>query len=63
MDSTPTIKKLGQLKKKAQAPIGQAGRVHTNTKVNIKRPGGTFKLSQPNLMQSLHHQEQSHLWE
>ena len=30
-DSIPTIKKLGQLRQKAQAPIGQAGRVHTNT--------------------------------
>ena len=33
MDSTPTIKKAGELKHKAQAPIGQAGRVYTNTKV------------------------------
>ena len=44
MDSTPTIKKPGQLKQKAQAPIGQAGRVHTNTKVIGERPWGTFKL-------------------
>ena len=43
MDSTPTIKKPGQLKQKAQAPIGQAGRVHMNTKVISERPGGTFK--------------------
>ena len=28
----------------AQAPIGQAGRVHTNTKVISERPEGTFKL-------------------
>ena len=44
MDSIPTIKKLGQLKKKAQVPIGQAGRVRMNTKVNSERPGSTFKL-------------------
>ena len=44
MDSTLTIKKLGQLKQKAQAPIGQAGRLHLNTKMNSERPGGTFKL-------------------
>ena len=44
MDSMPTIKKLVQLKQKAQAPIGQAGRVHTNTEVISERPGGTFKL-------------------
>ena len=43
-DSTPTIKKPGQLKQKAQAPIGQAGWVHMNTKVNSERLGGTFKL-------------------
>ena len=28
IDLTLTIKKQGQLKQKAQAPIGQAGRVH-----------------------------------
>ena len=44
IDSTPTIKKPEQLKQKAQAPIGQAGRVHMNTKVNIERWGGTFKV-------------------
>ena len=33
-----------QLKQKAQAPVGQAGRVHTNTEVISERPGGTFKL-------------------
>ena len=33
MDSTPTFKKLGELKQKARAPIGQAGRVYTNTSV------------------------------
>ena len=44
MDSTPTIQKPGQLKQKAQAPIGQAGRVHMNTEVISKRLGGTFKL-------------------
>ena len=44
MDSTPTVKKLGQLKQKAQAPIGQTGRVHNNTKVHSERPVGTFKL-------------------
>ena len=44
MDSTPTIKKPRQLKPKAQAPIGQAGRVHMNTKVSSERPGGAFKL-------------------
>ena len=37
-------KSQSSLKQKAQAPIGQAGRVYTNTKVNSKRPGGTFKL-------------------
>ena len=44
MNSMPTIKKPGQLKQKAQAPIGQAGRVHMNTEVISERPGGTFKL-------------------
>ena len=44
IDSTLTIKKPGQLKQKAQAPIGQAGRVHTNTEVISERPRGTFKL-------------------
>ena len=44
MDSIPTIKKLGQIKQKAQAPIDQAGRVHISIKVNNERPGGTFKL-------------------
>ena len=39
------IRKLGQLKQKAQAPIGQAERVHMNTEVISERPGGTFKLS------------------
>ena len=43
-DSTPTIKKPEQLKQKALAPFGQAGRVHTNTKVIKERPEGTFKL-------------------
>ena len=33
MDSMATIKKLEPFKQKAQAPIGQAGRVHMNTKV------------------------------
>ena len=37
MDSTPTIKKPRQLKQKAQALIGLAGRVHTNTEV-IRKP-------------------------
>ena len=45
MDSTPTIKKPGELKQKAQAPIGQAGRVNTITEVFSERPGSTFKLS------------------
>ena len=40
----PQSKSRGQLKQKAQAPIGQAGRVHTNTEVISERPGGTFKL-------------------
>ena len=44
MDSMPTIKKPGELKQKAQAPIGQAGRVNMNTEVISERPGGTFKL-------------------
>ena len=44
MDSTPTFKKPGELKQKAQAPIGLAGRVNTNTEVFSKRPGGTIKL-------------------
>ena len=44
MDSISTIQKQGQLKQKAQASIGQAGRVHTNTEVMSGRPGGTFKL-------------------
>ena len=59
MDSMSTIQKPGQLKKKTQAPIDQAGRVHTNTKVNSERPGGTFKLPQPNFMQSPQHKKQS----
>ena len=44
MNSMPTIKKSGQLKQKAQAPIGQARRVHTNTEMISERPEGTFKL-------------------
>ena len=44
MDSTPTFKKPRELKQKAQAPIGQAGRVNTNTEVFNERPRGTFKL-------------------
>ena len=44
MDSTPTIKKPGELKQKAHAPIGQAGRVNMNTEVFSERPGSTFKL-------------------
>ena len=44
MDSTPPIKKLGQLKQKARAPIGLAGRVYMNTEVISESPGGTFKL-------------------
>ena len=44
MDSTPTIKKQMQLEQKAQAPVGQAGRIHANTQVNSERPRGTFKL-------------------
>ena len=35
----PAMKKLGQLKQKPQTPIGQAGRVHTNTEVISERPG------------------------
>ena len=61
MDSMPTFKKPGELKQKAQAPIGLAGRVNMNTEVFSERSGGTFKLPpQPNLIQSLHHQEPSH---
>ena len=41
----PTFKKPGELKQKAQAPIGLAGIVNTNTEVFSERPGGTFKLS------------------
>ena len=44
MDSMPTIKKPGQLKQKAQAPIGQAGRVHTNAKVISERPGDLSQI-------------------
>ena len=44
MNSTPTFKKPGELKQKAQAPIGLTGRVNTNTEVFSERPGGTFKL-------------------
>ena len=45
MDSTPTIKKPGQLKQKAQAPNGQmAGRIHMNTEGISERPRGIFKL-------------------
>ena len=39
MDSTPTIKRPGYLKQKAQSPSGQM-----NAKVISDRPGGTFKL-------------------
>ena len=41
---TSTIKKQEQLKQKSQAPIDQAGRVHTNTEVISERPAGKFKL-------------------
>ena len=44
MDSTPTFKRPGELKQKAQASIGQAERVNMNTEVFSERPGGTFKL-------------------
>ena len=44
MDSTPTFKKPRELKQKAQAPIGQSGRVNMNTEVISERPGNTFKL-------------------
>ena len=44
MDSTLTIKNLEQLKQKAQASIGQTGRVYLNTKVNSEKWGSTFKL-------------------
>ena len=44
MDSTATFKKPGELKQKAQAPIGRAGRVDTNTEVFSERQRGTFKL-------------------
>ena len=44
MDSTSTFKKPEELKQKAKAPIGQAGRVNTNTEVFSKTPVGTFKL-------------------
>ena len=44
MDSMTTIKKPGELKQKAQAPISQAGRVNTNTEVFSERPGSTSKL-------------------
>ena len=35
MDSAPTINKPGQLKQKAQAPIGQTGRVHQSEQWKI----------------------------
>ena len=38
------MKKQRQLNQEAQAPIGQAGRVHTNTEVISEKPEGTFKL-------------------
>ncbi len=44
MESTPTIKKLGQLKQKAQAPIGHPGRVYTNAEVISERPGGPSQI-------------------
>ena len=50
MNSTPTNKKLGQLKQKAQASIGQVGRIHMNTKV--KDQEAQLSYPQPNLMQS-----------
>ena len=40
----PTFKKPWELKQKAQAPIGLAGRVNTNTEVFSERSEGTFKL-------------------
>ena len=61
MDSMATIKRQGQLKQKAQAPIGPAGKIHMNTEVISERPGSTFKLSQPSSMLSLHHQKPSYL--
>ena len=45
MDSMPTFKKPGELKQKAQALIGLAGRVNTNTEMFGERPGDTFRLS------------------
>ena len=60
MDSMPTIKKPGELKQKAQAPIGQAGRVNMNTEVINERPGGTFKLP-PAKFDAV--PSPSHLWE
>ena len=62
MDSTPTFKKPGEPTWKAQAPIGQAGRVNTNTEVFSERPGGTFKLP-PAKFDAVFHQEPSHWWE
>ena len=43
-NSTSTIKKQEQLIQKAQAPIGQAGRVYDYTKVNSEKPRGAFRL-------------------
>ena len=41
----PHSKSQGFLNKKhSPPPIGQAGRVNTNTEVFSERPGGTFKL-------------------
>ena len=40
-----SLKKSEQLKKKRQAPIGQAGKIQTNTKVNNEILGNAFKLS------------------
>ena len=37
-------KKSEQLKQKPQAPVGQAGKILMNTKVNNERQGNVFKL-------------------
>ena len=63
MDSALTIKKPEQLKQKAQAPIGQVGRVHTNAKVSNQRPGDAFKLSPAKFDGVPLASRAKHLWE
>ena len=64
LNSTPTIKKLGQLKQKAQTPpLVKLEEYIRTPKWSVKDQGAHLNCSQPNSMQSLLHLEPSHLWE